>query len=154
MSSTEIAVRDADDAEVIDAEIVVDDAIEGEVIEPYVEYHSNNSGGSFWLTDDDWRALEAAGWKVDWVATSTSGRYSWGEPGAERYMGALATEARRYGVTLEQAIREFDSVTTQNSSDLGCSCCGTPHSFTLYDANGRYVDSWSPDYPTVGDSYY
>ncbi|UOW93054.1 hypothetical protein SEA_CAIB_70 [Gordonia phage CaiB] len=154
MSSTEIAVRDADDTEVIDAEIVVDDAIEGEVIEPYVEYHSNNSGGSFWLTDDDWRALEAAGWKVDWVATSTSGRYSWNEPGAERYMGALATEARRYGVTLEQAIREFDSVTTQNSSDLGCSCCGTPHSFTLYDANGSYIDSWSPDYPTEGESYY
>lgn len=27
-----------------------------------VEYSSNNSGGSFWLNDKDWKALEKAGW--------------------------------------------------------------------------------------------
>lgn len=32
-----------------------------------VEYHSNNSGGSWWLKDKDWLALEAAGWKVQWA---------------------------------------------------------------------------------------
>ena len=32
----------------------------------YVEYITNNSGGSWWLSDDDWKALEAAGWKVEW----------------------------------------------------------------------------------------
>lgn len=134
-------------------EIEVNTAIEGEIVQPYVEYSSNNSGGSFWLSDDDWRALEAAGWVVDWVKGSTSGRYSWGAQG-DRYLGALAAQARRYGVTLRGAIMEFDSVTSQNSSDLGCSCCGTPHSFTLYDEAGNCVESWSPDWPTSGDSYY
>lgn len=33
----------------------------------YVEYDSNNSGGSWWLKDSHWRALEAAGWKVQWA---------------------------------------------------------------------------------------
>ena len=31
-----------------------------------VEYSHNNSGGHWWLTDDDWRELEKAGWKVEW----------------------------------------------------------------------------------------
>lgn len=148
--STDVEVFEG---QVIEGEVVVDDAIAGEVMLPYVEYSSNNSGGSFWLSDDDWRALEAAGWVVDWVKGSTSGRYSSFAQG-DRYMGALATQAKRYGVGLRGAIMEFDDVTSQNSSDLGCSCCGTPHSFTLYDAAGNYVESWSPDYPSQCDSYY
>lgn len=31
-----------------------------------VEYDSNNSGGDWWLDDDDWRRLEEAGWFVEW----------------------------------------------------------------------------------------
>lgn len=31
-----------------------------------VEYSSNNSGGSWWLKDADWKALEDAGWVVEW----------------------------------------------------------------------------------------
>lgn len=31
-----------------------------------VEYSSNNSGGSWWLSDKHWLALEAAGWRVEW----------------------------------------------------------------------------------------
>jgi len=31
-----------------------------------VEYSSNNSGGSWWLTNDHWLALEKAGWTVVW----------------------------------------------------------------------------------------
>ena len=31
-----------------------------------IEYSSNNSGGSWWLTPADWRALEDAGWDVQW----------------------------------------------------------------------------------------
>lgn len=31
-----------------------------------VEYDSNNSGGRWWLDDEDWRALEDAGWFVNW----------------------------------------------------------------------------------------
>ena len=38
----------------------------------YVEYITNNSGGSWWLSDDDdWKALEAAGWKVFITDTTT-----------------------------------------------------------------------------------
>lgn len=32
-----------------------------------VEYSSNNSGGDWWLSDDDWKNLESAGWKVKWI---------------------------------------------------------------------------------------
>lgn len=32
----------------------------------YVEYNSNNSGGHWWLDDEDWLALEKAGWKIQW----------------------------------------------------------------------------------------
>ena len=39
----------------------------------YVEYDSNNSGGNWWLDDNDWKALEAAGWKVDWESEKTDG---------------------------------------------------------------------------------
>ena len=31
-----------------------------------VEYSSNNSGGSWWLKDEDWKKLEDEGWKVRW----------------------------------------------------------------------------------------
>lgn len=31
-----------------------------------VEYSSNNSGGSWWLNDKHWKALEDAGWEVEW----------------------------------------------------------------------------------------
>lgn len=31
-----------------------------------VEYDSSNSGGSWWLKDEDWAALEKGGWTVEW----------------------------------------------------------------------------------------
>ena len=34
-----------------------------------VEYSSNNSGGRWWLKDEDWIALEKAGWTVAWGGT-------------------------------------------------------------------------------------
>jgi hypothetical protein len=44
-----------------------------------VRYESNNSGGDWWLSDKDWRNLEAAGWVVAWRD--------------KRFLAALATEA-------------------------------------------------------------
>lgn len=102
-----------------------------------VTYSSNNSGGSFWLSDDDWRALEAAGWEVEW---------------RDRFLGALATEASREGLSLGAAIAEWESVTGQNSADLGCSCCGTPHSFHFEGDNGE-SEYYSPDFPSEGNRY-
>lgn len=44
-----------------------------------VEYSSNNSGGSWWLTPEDWKALEDNGWTVEWLGKAFCGkdRYSW-----------------------------------------------------------------------------
>lgn len=101
-----------------------------------VEYSSNNSGGSWWLKDADWYALEAAGWEVDWLAKNPSSIFKPNKDG--RWLGALAMSARRYGVTLGQAIDEFVRITGQDMNDSGCSCCGPPHSFVEYDAEGRF----------------
>ena len=71
-----------------------------------IEYSSNNSGGSWWLKDEDWKALEAAGW---WVG--------------------LAKCAKKDFTTVKEALEEFERITGENVSDEGCNCCGAPHSF-------------------------
>lgn len=102
-----------------------------------VRYSSNNSGGSWWLTDDHWKALEAAGWVVNWVAK----RKVLGIQ-TERWLGALAMEAYKpvpAGSSLQDAIDDWRRVTGEDPDALGCSCCGQPHNFTMRDENGRYV---------------
>lgn len=107
-----------------------------------VEYDSNNSGGHWWLSDDDWKALEAAGWDVDWVANKKT---MIGGPDKDgRWLGALATGATRSGLSLREAVDEWEHVTGKSALDAGCPCCGQPHTFTEYDDNGKYVDS-GPD---------
>lgn len=134
----------------------------------YVEYDSNNSGGHWWLKDEDWHALEKAGWIVRWAwlceKYNTSGaeylrekngvpklekkdlakeKYSWDkiEEGG-RYMGALSKTAYKPDCSsLREAAEEFDRITSQCSTDAGCPCCGQPHNFTLYDDKGKYIDS-------------
>ena len=96
-------------------------------IESSVEYSSNNSGGSFWLSDEDWKKLEEAGWEVNWEKT--------------RWLGALATGATRRGLSLKEAIKEWAEVTGQDPADEGCNCCGAPHSFTEYGPDGKYLRS-------------
>lgn len=112
-----------------------------------VTYSSNNSGGSWWLADEDWLALEKAGWKIEWYA-DREGRLV----KQDRFLGALASYAVRENVaSIGEAIEEWESITGEFASALGCSCCGPPHNFTLYDDNDNYVDSWSPSYPMYGD---
>jgi hypothetical protein len=133
----------------------------------YVEYDPNNSGGSWWMKDEDWHALERAGWKVQWAThgfvydksgknvrsrdgtpklapLSKLPKSDWqvrsGEKGG-RYMGALARHAFKAGVTLEQAVEEFNRVTSCNATDAGCPCCGVPHRFTEYGPKGEYLRS-------------
>lgn len=118
----------------------------------YIEYDSNNSGGSWWLTDQDWQNLEAAGWDVQWFRNRDDNFFRTDKDG--RWLGALASSATRSGLTLGQAIREWEQVTGKDSSALGCSCCGTPHSFYAYDDDGRMTgDSYSPDFPRYGSRY-
>ena len=80
-----------------------------------ITYYSNNSGGYWWLTDENWYALENAGWVVDWRKS--------------RWLGALATKAYREGLTIGQAVNEWETVTNESAYNEGCECCGLPHDF-------------------------
>lgn len=80
-----------------------------------IRYSSNNSGGSWWLSDDDWKALEKAGWVVDWSE--------------ERWLGALAMSAYRVSLSYDEAVAEFEQLTGQCADSEGCECCGQPHNF-------------------------
>ena len=94
-----------------------------------VEYYSNNSGGDWWLTDQNWYDLEAAGWKIEWCkdvhkpANIVDGRF----------IGTLAQSATRVGLNLNEAIAEWERITKECASDCGCACCGQPHDFIEYD---------------------
>ncbi len=92
-----------------------------------VEYSSNNSGGKWWLTDDNWRALEATGWAVAWHKDEPKEqRFT---PG-DRELGALAHDASKQFETPGEAMRDFEKATGANVMDDGCDCCGPPHSFS------------------------
>lgn len=90
-----------------------------------IEYSSNNSGGSWWLSDKDWKNLEKAGWKVDWHRDKKD-TFSKGE----RWLGALAMSATREGLSMEDAISEWATVTNLDPDAEGCNCCGRPHYFS------------------------
>jgi len=115
-----------------------------------VEYSSNNSGGYWWLKDEDWLALEEAGWTVEWVKDSGCRLR---DKDGTRFLGALATKSCREGLSLGDAIKEWEEVTGKSSAALGCSCCGVPHSFTDYDDEDNYIESYSPSYPREGKKY-
>ncbi len=102
----------------------------------YIEYRSNNSGGSWWLTDQNWKDLESAGWEVQWVKDQD---LTFGKKGDTRWLGALATTAIRRDVSLRVAMAEFEDVTGMNPHDQGCYCCGQPHDFSEYDDEGKWI---------------
>ena len=117
----------------------------------YVEYKSNNSGGNWWLTDENWMDLEKAGWKVNWEKDNTSKFFPSDESG--RWLGALATSATLPNTSIKEAIKSFEAVTGLSTNAVGCSCCGPPHSFILYDDDGKSLEYWSTSIPEYGDSY-
>lgn len=90
-----------------------------------VKYSSNNSGGFWWLKDEDWFNLEANGWTVEWMRDNPN--YRAGEDG--RYLGALAWYAYKEFPTIEMAEAEFEWITGQDPLEEGCYCCGQPHNF-------------------------
>lgn len=111
----------------------------------FVEYHENNSGGSFMLTRNDYENLERAGWAVEW-ADPTDGLNS--------FVGRVAVEATLKTDRMRTAIDSWEQATGFTSTELGCPCCGPPHGFTLYGDDGLYQDSYSPDYPEYGEPYW
>lgn len=88
-------------------------------------YASNNSGGSWWLKDEDWKNLEAKGWKVDWIKDLPNDSFLKGKDG--RWLGALAKSATKEFPNLGEAIADFEIITGQDYYDEGCNCCGNPH---------------------------
>lgn len=92
-----------------------------------VRYSSNNSGGHWWLNDEDWLNLEKAGWEVKWFKTDP--HYQEWHPGDDRFLDALAQEAVRRNTTMGEAIAEWSRITGQDPEEEGCPCCGQPHSF-------------------------
>lgn len=88
----------------------------------YVEYSHNNSGGVDWLTSEDWKKLEEAGWTLS----------SWSN--SERIHSA-----KRTGLSLRDAIVEWENVTGLDAAAEGCNCCGRPHDFTEYGENDKFV---------------
>lgn len=132
----------------------------------YVEYSSNNSGGRWWLSDENWHDLEKSGWVVQWAWLSNvftdAGDYVREENGLPkllpsdqvtnkhsftkiekggRWLGALAKTAFRVGLPLRDAADEWQRITGCNPLDAGCPCCGEPHHFTEYDENGKWKAS-------------
>lgn len=111
-----------------------------------VEYSSNNSGGSWWLSDDDWEKLAEAGWNVHWVQSDGFPKYSDDDPGdlvprektGGRWLGALAMYAYKEFDDPADAIPEFERITGQDASAEGCNCCGQPHNFSYTDEDGKY----------------
>ena len=138
-----------------------------------LKYSSNNSGGSWWLSDADWQALEGAGWVVHWIHDfddpshkhegenhlfgehrhsewETEHRLTAVKWSGNRWLGAAAMSAVKITDDPEAGVREFENLTNQSASDLGCNCCGQPHNFSYEDdaGNNRYMDisvktSWS-----------
>lgn len=107
-----------------------------------LEYSSNNSGGRWWLDDNDWYALERVGWTIDWYKDRDDG---WGSYKDGRFLDALASGAHKIvGSKTEatEAIEQFEKVTGQSVTDQGCNCCGRPHYFTLYDDDDNYISAF------------
>jgi hypothetical protein len=93
----------------------------------FVEYNHNNSGGVDWLKAQDWQKLVDAGWIVD---QENSRIYS----------------AKRIGLSLYDAIVEWQNVTGLDPAAEGCNCCGRPHSFYEYDEKENFVACMSINY--------
>jgi hypothetical protein len=79
-----------------------------------VEYRSNNSGGSWWLKDEDWKALEAAGWKVIW-----GGLYFCPRDKDDLYSKVSWNQPPRYPFECVKTITEYDKVHKTDGSCLG-----------------------------------
>ncbi len=92
-----------------------------------IEYDSNNSGGHWWLSDEDWFNLEKAGWVVKWYKDYPSDYRRLDSEG--RWLGALACKAYRVGLSYHYAILEWAQITNQDAYADGCDCCGPPHNF-------------------------
>ena len=80
-----------------------------------ITYSPNNSGGDWWLTETQWKSMEAAGWNVYW----------------EEFLGSPAREATIEAHSMQDAIDVWVRATGANPDEPGCDCCGQPHYFRI-----------------------
>lgn len=78
-----------------------------------VRYRNNNSGGYWWLNLNQWKALEAVGWKVHWLQG-----YDTPAVAAEKKFKDPEAAAQSWAATLGL-----------DPDEPGCACCGKPHTF-------------------------
>ena len=106
-----------------------------------IKYSSNNSGGDWWLSDEDWYKLEGAGWVIDWVKNQKNHT-------SDRFLRALATDAYidlpefskgQEDKALEWARELWEMIVKQSSWAYGCKCCsGPPHDFYVIENEDRF----------------
>ena len=96
-----------------------------------VEYDSNNSGGHWWLKDENWEQLRKAGWEPEGrelvFGNSPDGRWL----GALYHSATITITARTPKQALRAAIQSWEAATSMDASDEGCNCCGPPHTFKI-----------------------
>lgn len=98
-----------------------------------IEYDTSNSGGSYWLSDADWQALAAAGWRVIWLrdATGRGPRACLENPLA--ITAFLTVAAPDEWKAREIARDRWEDIVGQDPNSDGCECCGRPHDFFAID---------------------
>jgi hypothetical protein len=72
-----------------------------------VTYSENNSGGYSRMKEEQWTALEKAGWRVN----------------VSQRLAHIEAES------MDIAIAKWEFATKKYADDLGCTCCGRPHNF-------------------------
>lgn len=109
-----------------------------------LKYDSNNSGGTWWLSEKDWDALAEAGWTVHWGKRNYNDdplTHDIPKNQAKPRLGALAMSAAKAFETAQEGVAEWENLTGQNAEDLGCGCCGPPHSFEF---DNVHLELYSP----------
>jgi hypothetical protein len=89
-----------------------------------IHLHQNNSGGYFWLSDEQFDALLADGWRV------ASG-LNFGGRAAQDLLLDVPVADERAAITIAQI--EFQRVTGEDPNAIGCTCCGPPFHFDIED---------------------
>lgn len=104
-----------------------------------IEYYSNNSGGSDWLDEKQWKALKKAGWRLfgfrDFIFDNR-GQYALDKKGLPKRKKPQIDKDTKYAFkrfdSIDEAIKEFEKLTGEDSDVEGCECCGKPHCFRHY----------------------
>jgi hypothetical protein len=92
-----------------------------------IEFRNVNNGGQEWIDDDMWKALEAAGWKVDW-----SEKRSLRRTATKDYTGVV-TDCPSFDFMTgmeRQALDDIEAIIGDpydREDRMYCDCCDYPY---------------------------